>query len=168
MYTIKSGLREYKIEFDAGKQESGKIDGSTFEIVENKINSKFRKVSFKGKLYNVIIEDYDSSEKTMSLRINGTKHVFEIKDNYDEMLQKLGLVGLGVKKAGELKSPMPGLVLKVNFKEGEKIKKGEGVIILEAMKMENILKSPADAVIKSVHVKVGDVVDKNQLLVRFE
>lgn len=168
MYTIKNGTKEHKIEFDAGKTESGRINNSTFEIVENKINSKFRKVSFKGKLYNVILEEYDSYEKTMSLRINGTKHVFEIKDNYDEMLQKLGLVGLGVKKAGELKSPMPGLVLKVNFNEGEKVKKGEGIIILEAMKMENILKSPADGIIKSTHVKVGDVVDKNQLLVRFE
>jgi len=168
MYTIKNGTKEHKIEFDAGKTESGRINNSTFEIVENKINSKFRKVSFKGKLYNIILEEYDSSEKTMSLRINGIKHVFEINDNYDEMLQKLGLVGLGVKKAGELKSPMPGLVLKVNFNEGEKVKKGEGIIILEAMKMENILKSPTDGVIKSVHVKVGDVVDKNQLLVRFE
>lgn len=168
MYTIKNGIREHKIEFETENLTKGKIDNNGFEVIENKINSRYRKVSYNGKTYNVIIEDYDSSEKTMALRINGTKHVFEIKDNYDEMLQKLGLVGLGAKKAGELKSPMPGLVLKVNFKEGEKVKKGEGIIILEAMKMENILKSPTDGVIKSVHVKVGDVVDKNQLLVRFE
>lgn len=59
---------------------------------------------------------------------------------------------------------MPGLVLKLIVTEGEEIKKGDSVLILEAMKMENIIKAPVDGRIKSIRVKVKEAVEKNQVL----
>ena len=51
---------------------------------------------------------------------------------------------------------------------GGLVKKGEGLVVLEAMKMENIIRSPADGIIKSIDVKISDAVEKNQVLIKFE
>ena len=71
-------------------------------------------------------------------------------------------------KVNDLKAPMPGLVLDILVKEGDKINKGDTLIVLEAMKMENALKAIADATVKKVSVKKGNTVDKNQVLVQLE
>jgi biotin carboxyl carrier protein len=62
---------------------------------------------------------------------------------------------------------MPGLVLSVLVKEGDEVKKGDNLFVLEAMKMENIIKSPADVTIKSIKIKASDKVEKNQVLIQF-
>jgi biotin carboxyl carrier protein len=67
-----------------------------------------------------------------------------------------------------LKAPMPGLVLRVNVAAGQHVAGGAGLIVLEAMKMENELKSAASAVVKAVRVKPGEAVEKGQILVEFE
>jgi len=53
-------------------------------------------------------------------------------------------------------------------KAGDSIAKGDGLIVLEAMKMENVLKSPDDVIIKSIEVEIGKSVEKNQVLIEFE
>ena len=63
---------------------------------------------------------------------------------------------------------MPGLVLDVKLNVGDSVEKGDSILILEAMKMENVLKSPAEGVVKSIHINKGDAVEKNQLLISFE
>jgi len=75
------------------------------------------------------------------------------------------LLGL---KANVIKTPMPGVVVKVNFKQGDLVKKGDVVLILEAMKMENMVKSPKDGVVAEVLVKEDEFVEGNSTLVRFE
>jgi len=62
---------------------------------------------------------------------------------------------------------MPGLVLKVFAAEGMEVKKGDNLFVLEAMKMENIIKAPADVVVKTVKIKPGDKVEKGQILMVF-
>jgi biotin carboxyl carrier protein len=60
---------------------------------------------------------------------------------------------------------MPGLVLNVMVEEGQKIKKGDAILVLEAMKMENILKATSEGEVKKILVKKGDKIEKNQVLV---
>jgi biotin carboxyl carrier protein len=64
-----------------------------------------------------------------------------------------------------MKSPMPGLIIAVSVIEGQAIAKGDQVIILESMKMENELRSPRDGVVKHIYVESGATVEKNQILV---
>ena len=68
----------------------------------------------------------------------------------------------------DIKAPMPGLILEVNVKEGDEVKEGDYLLVLEAMKMENALTAPRDAVIKSISVEKGQTVEKNQLLIEME
>ena len=63
---------------------------------------------------------------------------------------------------------MPGLVVDILKKSGDEVSEGENLLILEAMKMENVIKSPINGVIKSIGVKAKDTVEKNQLLISFE
>jgi biotin carboxyl carrier protein len=63
---------------------------------------------------------------------------------------------------------MPGLILQIQTSVGAAVKKGEVLVILEAMKMENAIKSPVDGTIKAIPVTGGKSVEKNQVLVQFE
>ncbi len=74
---------------------------------------------------------------------------------------------LNSSKVNEVKAPMPGLVLDIRVSEGDEVKKGDPILVLEAMKMENIIKSPTDGVIKKINVKKGLAVEKNQVLINF-
>jgi biotin carboxyl carrier protein len=117
--------------------------------------------------YNLDILKMNKEEKTMVVKINAVKVTLQLKDKYDELLHTLGLDNLATKKVSEIKAPMPGMVLNVLVGEGTAVKKGDALIILEAMKMENILKSPADGVVKKVIATKGNAVEKNQVLIQF-
>ena len=67
----------------------------------------------------------------------------------------------------DIKAPMPGLILDLKVKPGDEVKKGDVVLILEAMKMENIIKAPGDGLVKAVKVNLKQSVEKNQVLIQF-
>ncbi len=122
----------------------------------------------KGKSWNVRILSADSETKTYRLRINGQTMEVGLSDDMDLLLNRLGFSGMGSKKVNELKAPMPGLVLKVLVEPGQAVKKGDPLLVLEAMKMENILKSPGEAKVKAIKVSAQDKVEKNVVLIEFE
>lgn len=80
------------------------------------------------------------------------------------------LTGAGAKAAGPavLKAPMPGLVVRVLAEPGATVAAGAGLIVLEAMKMENELRSPAAVTVRAIHVRPGQTVEKGQTLAEFE
>jgi biotin carboxyl carrier protein len=63
---------------------------------------------------------------------------------------------------------MPGLILEISAKEGQEVKEGDYILVLEAMKMENAITAPRDAVIKKITAKKGETVEKNQVLIELE
>ncbi len=125
-------------------------------------------VLWNNKSYNVQVVKADAAAKQFVLRVNGTDYTLEAQDKYDLLLSKLGMSNLTASKLADIKAPMPGLVLQVIATEGQTLKKGDQVLILEAMKMENVLKSSGDGVVKAIKVKQGQTVDKNQVLVELE
>ena len=67
-----------------------------------------------------------------------------------------------------VRAPMPGLVVKIEVAEGQSVVAGDGLVIVEAMKMENELRAETDATVKAVHVQAGEPVEKDQVLIEFE
>jgi biotin carboxyl carrier protein len=117
--------------------------------------------------YNVEVVYFDRETKIAEIKVNGNIYSVTAKDQYDVLLDQLGLSSLNNAKVIEVKAPMPGLVLKVFVAVGSEVKKGDNLFILEAMKMENIIKSPADVVVKTIKIKPGDKVEKGQVLIGF-
>lgn len=122
---------------------------------------------YNNKSYRARILAVDQQEKTCTILVNGNKYHVKINDQFDLLLRDLGFDHLNSTKIADLKAPMPGLVLKVLFEEGDSVKKGETLFILEAMKMENSIKAITDLKIKSIKIKAGDKVEKNQVMMIF-
>lgn len=145
----------------------GTIDGKAFswDVIEVKEGSYH--VIKNNCSYNVEVVREDAAEKTFTISVNGNKYQLGVKDKFDELLKSLGMDNMSSGKVNDIKAPMPGLVLDIRIAEGDVVKKGDPIIVLEAMKMENILKSPADGTIKKINVKKGVAVEKNQVLINF-
>jgi len=116
----------------------------------------------------VTVHELNISGKKLRIEVEGDIFDVEIKDRLDQMLEKMGFVAGGGKRVEDIKAPMPGLVLQVSVTEGEEVKEGKPILILEAMKMENSIMLHHDAKIKKVHVKSGQPVEKGQVLVELE
>lgn len=117
--------------------------------------------------YRVEVVNFNHADKTAEIKVNNNTYSITAKDQFDVLLDKLGLSNMNNARVAELKAPMPGMVLKVFVTEGDEIKKGDNLFVLEAMKMENIIKSPADATIKKIRIQPGDKVEKGQILIGF-
>ncbi|MES2278265.1 MAG: biotin/lipoyl-containing protein [Bacteroidota bacterium] len=117
--------------------------------------------------YNVEVVSLDLAAKTAEIKVNGNTYAVSAKDQFDLLLDQLGMSSKDSSKISEIKAPMPGLVLKIFVTEGDVIAKGDNLFILEAMKMENIIKAPADVTIKTIKIKPGDKVEKGQVLMLF-
>lgn len=101
------------------------------------------------------------------LNINGASVEVTIKDHISQLLEKLGMAADTVELVEEIQAPMPGTILEIAVKAGDEVKKGDKLIILEAMKMENVIKSPIDGRINKVLTAPGENVEKNQPLLSF-
>ena len=118
--------------------------------------------------FNAVLRETDATCKQQLLEIGGQQYAVEIRDELDQMLDKMGYSTESGKKVKELKAPMPGLVLQVFVTEGQQVKAGEKLLILVAMKMENSILAQADATVKQLSVTAGEAVEKGQLLLTFE
>lgn len=158
----------YKIAFSDAGFSKGRINAKDFVWDVQKIDEKHFSIIKDKRSYVAEILKADYSEKAFFLKVNGKKLKLKVEDQYDQLLKKLGMEDLASSKVDKLIAPMPGLVLNIKIKVGQTVGKDEQLIVLEAMKMENILKSPTEGTIKNIAVNQGDAVEKNQLLVEFE
>ncbi|MEN0003987.1 MAG: biotin/lipoyl-containing protein [Bacteroidota bacterium] len=118
--------------------------------------------------YHAELVEARPQEKAFVLLINGKKYSVTIQDEYDLLVQRLGLSATSVQAVKSIKAPMPGLVLDIQVQAGDTVQKDDSLLILEAMKMENVIKSPGEGVIKSIEVGQGQAVEKNQVLIELE
>ncbi len=120
------------------------------------------------KSYKAEIQSVDYATKTFTFKINGSIHTAKINDMYDRLIDQLGMKVGVTQKVGDIKAPMPGLVIEVAVEVGQSVAKGDKVLILEAMKMENVIKAAGDGIVKAIHTIKGQPVEKGQLLIEME
>lgn len=154
-----------KAEFEIDNQQ---VNGAPIEWDIVEVRDPTFHILKNNKSYTATLISHNPEEKKMVVNVNGNDYEIGIKDKYDLLLQKLGISAGATKVVQQIKAPMPGLIIQLIAAEGDEIKKGDSLLILEAMKMENVLKSPRDGKIKKVHVQLKQAVEKNQLLIDFE
>ena len=149
------------LEFDINTDEISKLDA--IEVSPLKFHVLHNNNSLKAE-----ITDSNFNKKTYKVKVNNNTYNVNIFNDLDVLIKEMGFENGATKTVNEIKAPMPGLILDINVKVGQEVIEDEALLILEAMKMENVITSPRDSVIKSILVHKGDAVDKNQLLIEFK
>lgn len=139
--------------------EHSEIEGHFEYLSKNEIACRVNDTNYKG----LVTETADP--KIFEVTLQGKKYFVRIESPLDLLISKMGLNVLDTKDAGDIMSPMPGLVLDIMVKEGDNVEDGQALAILEAMKMENIIKSTGKGVVESISISNGDKVEKGQLLI---
>lgn len=165
MYQIKvNDKHSFNISVDTNEL---KVNDEIIVIDHQFLDANKSHVLYKNKSYTIELVELNKEDKIAVIKVNGNSHYLTIEDQFDQLLKKLGMDNLATNKILQIKAPMPGLVLSVLVAEGTEVKKGENLLVLEAMKMENMIKSPTDGIIKKMEIKQGDKVEKNQILINF-
>jgi biotin carboxyl carrier protein len=166
MYQLKVNDKiEYKVEKSA---DHLLINGERMNADIQELNPSAYHILNDLKSYNAEVINFNREAKTAEIRVNNSIYTVAAKDQFDILLDQLGLSTLNAARVSEIKAPMPGLVLKLFVGDGAEVKKGDNLFVLEAMKMENIIKSPADVTVKAMKIKPGDKVEKGQVLAIFQ
>lgn len=156
------------------------VNGRTFEVEIKEdgrvlIDNELRSIDFcelrEGELYSLLV-DHLSYEAVVEER-DDLYHVLMAGDLYevkvtDERSRRLASAFMAfgdVSGEAVIRAPMPGLIVRVPVVEGQTVAKGDTVILLESMKMENELKAPRDGTIHRVSVRAGDSVEQNKVLI---
>jgi biotin carboxyl carrier protein len=151
-------------------QDNGQLllDGNPLNWDVQAINAHTFHILKDARSYTAEVLQADYEKKTFVIKINGYTYQIKAQDQLDLLLEKMGIANGGAAHVKEVKAPMPGLILDIKTGVGAEVKKGEVLLILEAMKMENAIKSPVDGIIKAIPVDRGNSVEKNQVLIQFE
>lgn len=120
------------------------------------------------KSYTARLTDVDVAKKRVFIEMEGKVYEVDIMNELDMQLKTMGFNNISAKQLKEIKAPMPGMVLEVIATEGEQLEAGARLLVLEAMKMENVISLPAASTIKRVLIKKGEAVQKNQVLMELD
>lgn len=145
------------------------IDGKHVRLGEKIVEVDFQAISGQpvytllvdGKSYEAYVQQSDGCWQVILM---GRFYALKVEDERDRMLRKAGVGDSFSDAEFQLKAPMPGLVIDVPVKEEQEVKKGDVLVILESMKMQNELRSPQNGTVSRIRVKTGDNVEQHQLL----
>jgi biotin carboxyl carrier protein len=154
---------EYEVVLHPGSFE---VNGQLIKPDLVKISDTRYHLLLNEKSYRLTILEQKSG-KELVIEVNGNRYMVNVQDQYDLLLHDLGMDKSLSAQAEDVKAPMPGLVIDVLVKEGEQVLKDTPLLILEAMKMENVLKAAADATVGRINIKAKDAVEKGQVLISF-
>lgn len=156
----------YKINIDDQVFDLNRADIQDLNMIENGNGSLH--LLQNNQSYHITVIDTDFDNKKLTLEINGNPYEIAIEDEYDQLVKEMGLSTGGAQKLTNIKAPMPGLIIDILVEPGQEIQKGDQLLILEAMKMENVLKAEGEGVVKSIEITKGAAVDKGQIMIEME
>jgi biotin carboxyl carrier protein len=160
-YTVLIGEHSYEIRPDAN--QTVEINGEPHRVDLRSIdNSALYSILIDNQSWQALVERNGDEYR---ISIGGDQYIVVVQDERTRKIQKaLNKTG-GASGEYILKAPMPGLVRGVPVQVGQEVQPGQGLVILEAMKMENELRAPRAGMIREVRIKPGDAVEQGQVLV---
>jgi len=162
---IDSRLARITILEQNGTKYKVNIDNKIYDLDLEKVESNAYSILLNGRSINM---EMIEGETLNHYKVNTINNYYEI-EVIDAATRYRNRSGSGIEEGGNIIStPMPGKIVKIPVKEGDKIEKGQTVVVVSAMKMESEYKSAADGTIKHIHVSEGDAVEGHQALVEIE
>jgi biotin carboxyl carrier protein len=162
-YYVTLGSREWLVEVDGDRVRVGGGDFSAH--LTGVPGTPLRLLQLGDRVYQLTVEPGAPGEWQVEWR--GTRHGFGVMDERARYVSRIASTGPRRTGSTSLKAPMPGLVVRVLVEPGQAVKAGAGLVVLEAMKMENELRAPADLTVRRVLVSPGNAVERGQSLVEF-
>lgn len=158
--TFRARLND-SLEFDISQEEINNLDyidngDSQLHIIQDHNSIKAQVISS------------DFLNKKYAIKINSNLYTVQLQNELDLKISEMGFSLSGAKNIDSITAPMPGLLLDIMVKVSQEVKENDPLLILEAMKMENVIVSPRDGFIKAISVEKGAAVEKNQLLIEFQ
>lgn len=165
MLEIEIGSKKYSVTRNT-EHDAVELNASLNKADISEVRPGHYHMILDGKGYN--LEVIEASDSNPVIKVNGKVYQPTIKTETDLLLDKLGINTKSKKLLKELKAPMPGLVVEYRVSVGDTVKEDDPLVVLEAMKMENVLKAPGEATVKEINAKNGDAIEKNAILITFE
>lgn len=159
-------MKQYQVIVDGIENSLSGKTISDWNLVKIDKNS-FHIISPEGQSYEVSLQPKKHQNKSFILEINGISKEVNIKDDLDMLVASMGMNAINTSEEKDLIAPMPGVILDIKVQEGDQVEEGDELVVLEAMKMENVLKSKISGTIEKVYLKAGEAVDKNALILQF-
>jgi acetyl/propionyl-CoA carboxylase alpha subunit len=159
-FQVSIGGREHTVTID--DEGTFGVDGVSLNLTISNPNPNTYIVSDGGASVRLL---YDGQGQ---LLLNGRQHDVVVHSERDLLLRKYAATGQQGVVRSEVRAPMPALVVGIEVKVGETVEEGQGLIVLEAMKMENELRSHRAGVVKEIRAAKGKTVEKNDLLIVLE
>ena len=147
-------------------KDSISIDNTPVSASLRQVEPNVYSLLIDNKSYDVVIKT--NGEKSYQIDIEGKTYSVTIQNERDLLLDQFGVHQTSLTRELRIKAPMPGLVLDVLVEEGQSVEEGTGLLILEAMKMENEIRASLQGTIAKIHVAPGDAIGKNDILIEFQ
>jgi biotin carboxyl carrier protein len=161
---LNSGRKTVSIDADGVRYEDDVPIRAELSDIEG---SPVRMVKLNTHVYRVVAEKRQGRGK-YTLWVDGYRFETEALDERTRSIRDLSAAAAGPTGPAPIIAPMPGLIVRVNVSIGDWVEAGQGIVVMEAMKMENELRATAGGTVKSVPVGAGTAVEKGALLVELE
>jgi pyruvate carboxylase subunit B len=164
-YFVSVGDREIELSLDGDEVE---VNGATLHAsVTDVAGTPVRMLTVGDEVHRIVVRP-GSTRGRYVLWLDGFRHEVEALDERMRAIRELA--GQSAEQAGPapLTAPMPGMIVRVSVHVGDVVHPGQGLVVMEAMKMENELRATTSATVKAVHAQVGSAVEKGALLLELE
>jgi biotin carboxyl carrier protein len=160
IYVTTIGEREYSVEIVDERHVI--VDGTMYQVDFDTVSDQpVISLLLNGQSYESYVY---ASDEGWQVFLHGSLYLAKVEDERERRLRASSGSRVADREEFHLRAPMPGLVVTVPVVEGEKIEKGDVLLILESMKMQNELRSPRSGKVSRVRVKPGDSVEQRQTL----
>lgn len=141
------------------------VEGEDYQVEVEPLSKHHVLTRINGRVFDVLVTETGPVAETM---VNGKICRVQITPEKLQHIKQLSGAEAAASGPKPVKAPMPGLVLKILVKEGQKVHRRDGLLVIEAMKMENEIRAERDCQIKKIFVREGEAVDKEQLLIELQ
>jgi biotin carboxyl carrier protein len=154
-----------------GANVAAEIDGRRYTLAARETEAGVYLLTFEGRVYECRVERAGDAEQRSSgsaCRVGVRNRVYEISLSDPKRLRGAGGAGADASGRAEIRAPMPGKVVRVLVEAGASVEAGAGLVVVEAMKMQNEMKSPRAGTVTELHARAGDTVQAGDVLVVVE